>query len=114
MIRAQIQRDQAGKITFFGLTGHADAGPYGSDIVCAAVSAVAIGAVNGIEQIAKVKPLVTMDAEAGGHLECRLPADLTDEQAKTAQIILANLALSLESIVADYADYVTLKYKVEA
>lgn len=114
MIRAQIQRDQAGNIVFFGLTGHANAGPYGSDIVCAAVSAVAIGAVNGIEQIAKVKPLVTMDAEAGGHLECRLPADLTVDQAKTAQVILANLALSLESIVADYADYVTLKYKVEA
>jgi uncharacterized protein len=34
------------------LTGHADAGKTGQDIVCAAVSAVSIGAVNGIEGLA--------------------------------------------------------------
>ncbi|MFD0896217.1 ribosomal-processing cysteine protease Prp [Loigolactobacillus binensis] len=109
MIQAQFERDQAGVIHYFGLTGHADAGPYGSDIVCAAVSAVAIGAVNGIEQIAAVKPQVTADSVNGGHLECRLPGHLNNEQAKTTQVILATLLLSLESIAADYSDYVTIK-----
>jgi uncharacterized protein YsxB (DUF464 family) len=109
MIQAQFERDQAGVIHYFRLTGHADSGPYGSDIVCAAVSAVAIGAVNGIEQIAAVKPKVKADSVNGGHLECRLPRQMNTEQAKTAQVILVNLLLSLESIAENYSDYVMIK-----
>ncbi|ANK64347.1 hypothetical protein AYR54_03300 [Loigolactobacillus backii] len=109
MIKASFERNAEQEIICFRLTGHADSGPYGSDIVCAAVSAVAIGAVNGVEVLAGFEPQVKMDAENGGHLELRLPANLTLEQNKTAQIILANLHLSLESIVASYPDYVVIK-----
>ncbi|MFC6170597.1 ribosomal-processing cysteine protease Prp [Loigolactobacillus jiayinensis] len=109
MIQAQFERDSDGIIHYFQLTGHADSGPYGSDIVCAAVSAVAIGAVNGIQQLAAITPKVKADSDNGGHLECRLPQNLNADQANTAQIILANFLLSLESIAENYSDYVTIK-----
>lgn len=57
------------QITAFKLTGHADAGPYGYDIVCAAVSALAISTVNGLETVAHAKPTVKQDAQNGGFLE---------------------------------------------
>ncbi len=42
MIRAQFTLDSNQRITSFKMTGHADSGPYGQDIVCAAVSALSI------------------------------------------------------------------------
>ena len=56
MIKAIFHRDEHGDIVSFELTGHADAGKTGQDIVCAAVSAVSIGAVNGVEALAGFKP----------------------------------------------------------
>ena len=54
MIKAIFHRDEHGDIVSFSLTGHADAGKTGKDIVCAAVSAVSIGAVNGIEGLSLI------------------------------------------------------------
>ena len=51
MIKGTFKRNDAGQIVSFTLTGHADAGPYGSDIVCAGVSALAISTVNGLSLI---------------------------------------------------------------
>lgn len=48
-------------INSFELTGHADAGEYGNDIVCAAVSVLAISTVNGLQQLAKADLLVKQD-----------------------------------------------------
>ncbi len=45
MIRAQFTLDSNQRITSFKMTGHADSGPYGQDIVCAAVSALSISTV---------------------------------------------------------------------
>lgn len=49
MKKAICYRDEHGDIESFELTGDADAGKTGEDIVCAAVLAVVIGAVNGVE-----------------------------------------------------------------
>ncbi|MDN3536947.1 ribosomal-processing cysteine protease Prp [Limosilactobacillus fermentum] len=38
------------------MTGHAESGPDGQDIVCAAVSALTITTVNGLERVLKKKP----------------------------------------------------------
>ena len=46
MIKGTFKRNDSGRIKTFELTGHADAGEYGSDIVCAAVSALTINTVN--------------------------------------------------------------------
>jgi len=108
MIKSVIERDEQGNIASFTLSGHADSGDYGHDIVCAAVSAVAIGAVNGVEALAGFEPTVEADEVNGGHLSLKIDQEITGEQAHIAQIILENMVLSLQSIQEQYGDYLTL------
>lgn len=109
MIKARFTRDARGNLVKFNLTGHADAGEYGQDIVCAAVSAVSIGAVNGVEALAGFTPNVDADEVNGGHLQLVIDQDLTGEQMHITQILLENLALSMQSIAESYGDYVQIE-----
>ena len=93
MIKAIFHRDEHGDIVSFELTGHADAGKTGQDIVCAAVSAVSIGAVNG------------------GHLQMKLKSVITGEQLHISQILLENLLLELQSIQDQYPDRLMITTK---
>lgn len=92
------------------LTGHAESGPYGHDIVCAAVSALSIGTVNSLTQIAEVDLDISSDDEEGGYLLFSLPDTVTLEQMETAQILLKSLSLSLESTEQEYGSYIKLYY----
>ncbi len=109
MIKARFTRDASGNLVKFKLTGHADAGEYGQDIVCAAVSAVSIGAVNGIEALAGFTPNVDADEVNGGHLQLVVDQELTGEQMHITQILLENLELSMQSIAESYGDYVQIE-----
>ena len=53
MIKAVIEENEdTRRIDAFSISGHANAGPFGRDIVCAAVSAVVQMALMGVEQVA--------------------------------------------------------------
>ncbi|PRY83916.1 ribosomal-processing cysteine protease Prp [Alkalibacterium olivapovliticus] len=90
------------------ITGHAESGPYGQDIVCSAVSALSIGAVNSLIKIAEVPLEVVSDNDQGGYLSFALPGKLNDKQMETAQILLNSLYLSLSSIEEEYTDYLKI------
>lgn len=106
MIKATFTRDEHGDIVKFLITGHADHGDYGKDIVCAGVSAVSIGAINGIEALAGFTPQVDADEVNGGHMLVEATGATTGEQNHIAQILLENLVLSVQSIADQYPDYV--------
>lgn len=76
MIHVTIYRSN-NQITAFGLTGHADSGPYGYDLVCAGVSAVSIGAVNAVMELCQTE-LEIEQGNDGGYLHVTLPASLDD------------------------------------
>lgn len=109
MIKGTFERDEAGRITHFTLSGHANSGPYGSDIVCAAVSALSISAINGMEALAGFVPAVEMDDIDGGYLACTIEPGITQEQLNISQILLENLYLSLEQIQVDNPDHIQVK-----
>ncbi|MFD1484335.1 ribosomal-processing cysteine protease Prp [Lacticaseibacillus baoqingensis] len=109
MIKARFTRDVRGNLVRFAMTGHADSGAYGQDIVCAAVSAVSIGAVNGIEALAGFAPDVDADEVNGGHLVVTVDQAQTGESQHIAQILLENLLLSMQSIAESYGDYVQIE-----
>jgi len=110
MINGVFKRNEAGRIISFELTGHAEAGPYGSDIVCAAVSALAISTVNGIEALAGFEPIVEeADETEGGYLYAEVLLKITQEQSNIAQILLENLLLALQAIEAENLDYLKIK-----
>lgn len=86
----------------FELCGHAGYAEYGSDIVCAAVSALSISAVNGLEYYLPLKPEVEVD-ETQGFLSCTLP-DLEPGTLEQAQWILGTMVLGIEEIRKSYGE----------
>ncbi len=92
----------------FTLSGHADSGPYGHDLVCAAVSALTIGTANNLSRIASIEPEIDADEEEGGFLEVVLPQVDEETHLETAQILLANLYFSLLDIQEEYGEFLSV------
>ena len=106
MIKGSFKRTGSGRIVSFELTGHAEAGPYGSDVVCAAVSALAISTVNGIDAKAGFVPIVELD---DGYLYVEMLTTVNQEQKNIAQILLENLLLGLQSIENENTEFIQIK-----
>ena len=104
MIRAQFSVDRDHCLTAFQLSGHADSGPYGYDIVCAAVSALSISTVNGLEQVAHDHPQVEKDDEQGGYLSVKRISSGHD-----AQIIMQTFLNGLADIADNYSKFLSIK-----
>ena len=83
-------------------TGHADWAEEGSDIVCAAVSALTQTCVNALETFAGILPAARMN---DGFLAVRLPEDC---QAHDAQVLLHGLLQGLRDIEKQYPHHVRL------
>ncbi|WP_423189631.1 ribosomal-processing cysteine protease Prp [Alkalibacterium sp. f15] len=107
MIDIQFRREGS-KIMSVEISGHAEAGPYGNDIVCAAVSALSIGTVNSLSEIAEIPVDVVSANDSGGYLKFTLPADLTQKQMETGQILMRSLYLSLKSTEEEYQEYLRI------
>lgn len=109
MIEAHVVRDSGGRVKAFRITGHAGAGEYGNDIVCAAVSILAWATVNGLRQRLGLKPAVRADKRSGD-LECRLPADVPSPLAERAQDLLETMVLALRDVAGQqrYRKYVRI------
>lgn len=90
------------------VTGHANSGPHGFDLVCAGVSAVTFGAVNALFAIGEFTPIVEQ-ADDGGYLYVELPDDLTADQMNKSQIIFETMMISLETIERQYRQFIQIK-----
>ncbi|UOQ46257.1 ribosomal-processing cysteine protease Prp [Halobacillus salinarum] len=104
MIHVNIYRSQ-GFIEGFEIAGHAESGPYGHDLVCAAVSAISFGTVNAIEHLGEFEPHVEQGGE-GGYLKVTLPEGLTSEQEGKTQVLLQGMQVSLETIEHEYSNHI--------
>lgn len=93
-----VHQDEGERITGFSLSGHAGYGEDGSDIVCAAISALSISAANGLEHFMHQPPLTKED---DGVLECTLQA-ADAQELEQAQWILKTMVLGLEEIQRSY------------
>ena len=104
MIRAQFQVTSDHKIASFKLTGHANAGDYGHDIVCAAVSVLAISTINGLERVVHSKPVIEKNEDEGGYLEATA-LDLGHD----SQILLQTFLNGMLDIQESYQQYIEVK-----
>ncbi|SDB96128.1 hypothetical protein SAMN05421734_103157 [Pelagirhabdus alkalitolerans] len=110
MIYVTITRNQDNNIIAFELSGHAGSGPYGYDLVCAAVSAVAFGMTNAVIKHSEIEPIVDQGGE-GGYLKVELPEQLTEAQAQKAALLLEGMLTSLETIERDYSQHISISEK---
>lgn len=100
-------------IESFILSGHADSGPYGYDLVCAASSALAIGTTNNLYRILSKTPNVKLNEKDGGYLELVLPFELKQEDNNKAQILLESLYYSLLDLEDQYGKHITVSKKTK-
>ena len=103
MIRITLHR-AGDEITGFECRGHAGYAESGSDIVCAAVSALTTTCANALETVAGVIPGV----EAGeGRMRLRLP----ENAGHDAQVILLSMLQGLRDVAESYPRYLQLNEK---
>ncbi len=94
-----------GRLAGFEAGGHSGYARSGSDIVCAAVSALTQAAVGGIECVVKAPAEVTQDGESG-YLKLVISDTATEEQLRDSQILLNTLKMALKTISDDYPNNV--------
>ena len=89
------------------LDGHAGDVEAGQNVVCAAVSMLAINSFNSIEQFTD-DAFEVEASEDGGHLIMTFPEKLSDK----SQLLLDSMLLGLDQIQKQYGDeYISLEFK---
>ncbi|ADL52448.1 ribosomal-processing cysteine protease Prp [Clostridium cellulovorans] len=93
------------RLVSYSIDGHAEYSEPGSDIVCAAVSALAITIYNGIDEILKIPNLC--DTKDDGYLAVSIDSAEASDQDK-AQLLLETLKLGIEQMKSSYEEYINL------
>ncbi|MEN2765862.1 ribosomal-processing cysteine protease Prp [Ornithinibacillus xuwenensis] len=109
MIHVTVFRDK-NQIKSFELSGHAESGPYGYDLVCAGVSAVSIGAVNAVMKLCGTDLAIEQGRE-GGYLHVTIPESIPIDLMEKVQLLFEGMVVSLETIERDYKQFITLQSK---
>lgn len=107
MIEACI-RTKRDKIVSYEISGHAESGEYGHDVVCAAVSVLSITTANNIYEMARIKPVTQME---DGYLYVEIPLSIPEKQGVLAQTLLEAFSNSMKAVEKSYGQYITLKFE---
>ncbi|MDD2533346.1 MAG: ribosomal-processing cysteine protease Prp [Eubacteriales bacterium] len=109
MIKVSLAKNNAGLIRKFSAKGHAGYGPYGEDILCAAVSAIAQTVIGSLQDIAGFNPDYILQ---DGDIRCEILDfdSLTDHQIEIARILMESFAVGCKQFEASYgSDFVKVK-----
>ena len=90
------------RITGFSISGHSGYAEAGSDIVCAAISAVVTMAEATINDVCGAKAKVRVKEQENARITLTLPASCDEEES--VQAVLAGMMLTLCSMRDDYPD----------
>lgn len=101
MIAITIRRDADGWIAGFTAAGHSGYAEPGSDIICAAISAMSAAAIGSLQELAGIDPARRLES---GLIEFRLPdsSSLSDQQRQIAGILTEALAIGCKQIQNSY------------
>ena len=91
------------RITGFSISGHSGYAEVGSDIICAAVSAVVTMAEATINDVCGAKAKVRVKDEQA-RITLTLPVSCDEEE--TVQAVLAGMMITLAGMRDDYPDYI--------
>lgn len=104
MIEIRIERNSAGQVEAFAVTGHAGYAEAGQDIVCAGVSAITLTTVLGLENVLGIE---CAGKQRDGRLICRLPR-MPEHLREKADLLLTTMIVGLQAVKESYADYVRI------
>ncbi len=105
MIRAEFFKNSAtGTITKVTVSGHADQGAYGKDIVCASVSTLFIAICNGLEEHAGVSPDTFINET---YSQFSFDPDMLDAtQALKAQTLMQTFLSAMQGLAKEHKEYI--------
>ncbi|MEY8337272.1 ribosomal-processing cysteine protease Prp [Lachnospiraceae bacterium 62-35] len=107
MIQVTVFRDSHNLCRGIELEGHANFGESGTDIICAAVSALAVNTVNSIEAFTD-DAFTGETGETDGYLSFHLTGDISGE----SKLLMEALILGLQNIREAYgAEYINIRSK---
>ena len=108
MTTVVICKDQSGSYRSFYCMGHAEyAKPGKPDILCAAVSALTIGTINSLEELAGEKLTIAQNEETGF-----LPCDFKSVLQEKSVFLLDSMVFSLENLSREYGvRYLQVKFE---
>ena len=111
MINVCIYKNESGDICGFDMRGHSGFAEEGSDIVCAAVSILAINTFNSIDSFLDEKMVHEVNENDGGFLKVYFPR--IQEGGKNAELnlILRVLEKGLSDMEAGYGDFIKVVTK---
>ena len=102
MTRCEFRRENE-RIVGFSVSGHSGYSEAGTDIVCAAISALVTMAEATINDVCGAKAKVRVKDEPA-RITLTLPASCDEEES--VQAVLAGMMLTLCSMRDDYPDYI--------
>ena len=108
MIKVSFFRNEQKEVFGFRMSGHAAYAEEGSDIVCSAVSVLALNTVNCIELYSETDFSVDADCENGGYLEFSITPDNKGEFDRDAMLLLKVMAKGLTDIKNEYSCYISI------
>ena len=108
MTTVTIQRDHNQAYRGFTCIGHADyAKKKQPDILCAAISAIIIGTVNSLEELAGEKLTIVTD-EATGFIRCDFQGILQEKSS----FLVESMVFTLENLSREYGEkYLQVKFE---
>lgn len=92
-------------IVGFELKGHSGYAEYGKDIVCSAVSALAVTAVNSIDELTDA---VVKAETRDGYMK----AELISVENRDAQLLLKSMVCGIKEISEQYPEHVVITNKL--
>lgn len=94
------------RIYYFEIKGHANAGKYGEDIVCSAISVLGQTCIIGLLEVVNIPIKQRIEP---GYLTCEIPNDLEEAKAREADIIVNTMYLGMKSIQDSYSKFMVIK-----
>lgn len=98
MIQVNVKK-QNGKITGFHIEGHSGYAERGNDIICAAISALAINCVNSIEEFTEDDFSVRSDEERG-----MIDFQMSGVVSEQSGLLLESMIFGIKKISESYGD----------
>ena len=107
MIQATIFQDSHKQAYGIELSGHAGYSEYGQDIVCAAVSALALNMANSVEAFTEDPFSGEVEEENGNFTFC-----FTGSVSRESRILMDSLIMGLKNIRESYGnEYISIHYR---
>lgn len=108
MIEVMVRRNESG-IQEVTVSGHANAGKYGSDIVCSAVSAISFGILNSIYPLLGIIPDVEQVKQGGGFLRWSLLHPDDPQLHEKQQLLAESMVIALLAVAQQNGKYISVQ-----